>query len=120
MRGDFYKNYLKNYDKALADYNKGIELNPNDADLAHLHFRKAYAYHGYFDKPDLALQSYLEVVRLNPEYAVYNNIALLYMYYVKDYQKALEYYTKEIELHPSKPLAYTNRAYLYANQLEDL
>ena len=117
MRGDFYENYLKDYDKALADYNKGIELNPTDADL---HFIKAYLY-ASLDKLDLALQSYLEVVRLNPEYQnANNNIALLYISYVKDYQKALEFYTKEIELDPSDALAYTNRAKLYANQLEDL
>ena len=120
MRAYFYKNYLKDYDKALADYNKGIELNPPDADLAHLHFRKAIIYNS-LDKLDLALQSYLEVVRLNPDYQnANNNIALLYISYVKDYLKALEYYTKEIELYPSKSIIYTNRAYLYANQLENL
>ena len=109
MRGDFYENYLKDYDKALADYNKGIELNPTDAGL---HFSKAYLY-ASLDKLDLALQSYLEVVRLNPEYQnANNNIALLYISYVKDYQKALEFYTKEIELHPSDALAYRNRDFL--------
>jgi tetratricopeptide (TPR) repeat protein len=117
MRGDFYQNYLKDYEKALADYNKGIELNPTDSGL---HFRKAYVYNGYLDKPALALESYLEVARLNPDYKVNNNIALIYENYIKDYQKALEYYTKEIELHPSDANAYGNRADLYASQLEDL
>ena len=69
----------------------------------------------------MALESYLEVVRLNPDYQnANNNIAIIYESYVKDYQKALESYTKEIELHPSESLAYRNRADLYANQLEDL
>ena len=85
-----------------------------------MHFRKGYLYYGSLDKLDLALKSYLEVVRLDPNYEVYNNIALLYKNYVKDYQKALEYFSKEIELNPSDAIAYRNRADLYASQLQDL
>ena len=78
-------------------------------------------YNGYLDKPALALESYLEVIKLNPEYPyINNNIAQLYRSSIKDYQKALEYYTKEIELHPGNASAYRNRANLYASQLEDL
>ena len=61
------------------------------------------------------------VERLDPEYqGINNNIALLYLNYIKDYQKALEYYSKEIKLHPSNARSYRNRAELYASQLEDL
>ena len=108
---------MNDYDKALEDFNKGIALNPTDPDL---HFSKGYLYYGSLDKPDLALKSYLEVVRLDPNYEVYNNIAILYENYIKDYQKALAYYTKEIKLNPSDAIAYRNRANLYANQLQDL
>ena len=59
-------------------------------------------------------------MRLDPNYEVYNNIAILYENYIKDYQKALEYYTKEIKLNPSDAIAYRNRANLYASQLQDL
>ena len=44
MRGDFYENYLKDYEKALADYNTGIELNPTDSDL---HIKKAFTLSKY-------------------------------------------------------------------------
>ena len=108
---------MNDYDKALEDFNKGIALNPTDPVL---HFNKGYLYYGSLDKLDLALKSYLEVVRLDPNYEVYNNIALLYINYIKDYQKALEYYTKEIKLNPSDATAYRNRADLYASQLQDL
>ena len=116
-RGDFYSDYLNDYDKALEDFNKGIALNPTDPGL---HFSKGYLYNA-LDKQDLALKSYLEVVRLDQEYPnINNNIAILYTNYIKDYQKALAYYTKEIELNPSDAIAYRNRANLYASQLEDL
>ena len=108
---------MNDYDKALEDFNKGIALNPTDPGL---HFSKGYLYNA-LDKQDLALKSYLEVVRLDQEYPnINNNIAILYTNYIKDYQKALAYYTKEIELNPSDAIAYRNRANLYASQLEDL
>ena len=117
MRGDFHKDYLKDYDKALEDYNKGIELNPTNPEL---HYVKGYLLQFDIEKPDLALISYLEVVRLDISWAPYNNIALFYENYKKDYQKALYYYSKEIEQDPTFDKPYTNRAALYASQLEDL
>ena len=59
-------------------------------------------------------------MRLDPNYGVYNNIALIYENYIKDYQKALEYYSKEIKLDSTDTYAYRNRADLYASKLEDL
>ena len=49
---------------------------------------------------------------------LYNNMALAY-YGLKQYEKTLEYYTKEIELNPEATKAYINRAILYASQLND-
>ena len=115
-RGDFYRDYLNDYDKALEDYNKGIALNPTDPNL---HYSKGYLYQVSLDKPDLALTSYLEAVKLDPNFGGYNNLATIYQNYIKDYQKALEYYTKQIELNPSFAHTYRNRADLYANHLQD-
>ena len=50
---------------------------------------------------------------------LYNNLAVLYRNYLKDYQKALEYYTKEIDLSPENGQAYRNRAILYYYNLND-
>ena len=50
---------------------------------------------------------------------LFNNIAQIYYYYIKDYQKALEYYTKEIELRPFKGTGYINRANLYYDRLNN-
>ena len=47
-RGLFYSDNLNDHFRALADYNKGIELNPT---YERLHFSKAYVYKNYFDKP---------------------------------------------------------------------
>jgi tetratricopeptide (TPR) repeat protein len=73
-RGVLYKDQQK-YELALADYNKAIELNPNDA--------KAYYNRGnlYSDqqKYELALADYNKAIELNPNYAeAYANRGLLY------------------------------------------
>ena len=73
-RGILRKN-MKDEEGALQDYNKAIELNPNDA---------AYYNRGILKKDmndkDGALQDYNKAIELNPNYAVaFNNRADLYL-----------------------------------------
>ena len=115
MRGNFYGDYLKDYDKALADYNKGIELNPTDPGL---HFSKAYLYDDSLDNPDLALQSYLEVVRLDPEKATsYVKIARI-MRFKKDFNNSVDYYTKAIALDTTYTIGYIWRGIVLQHDLK--
>ena len=113
---------MEKYEKALADYNKAIEIDPDDMD--NLNYR-ALLYQSNLDDYEKALADYLRIVELDKdqEFAksnyLYNNIGVLYKNKIKDYQKALEYYTKEIELRPVFSLGYRNRAGLYYFDLND-
>ena len=50
------------YDLAIADYDKAIAINPNDADA----FNDRGATHSAMRKYDLAIEDYDQVLRLNP------------------------------------------------------
>ncbi|MCU0285514.1 MAG: tetratricopeptide repeat protein [Acidobacteria bacterium] len=84
-RGHAYKK-LKEYTKALNDFNKAIELNPND--------KVAYNTRGtvYFRIKDYekAAADYSNALKLDPDYIIsYGNLAELYV--VKgDYENALQ------------------------------
>ena len=92
-RGDFYRDYLGDNEKALTDYNKGIEVDPEDASL-YYEIGFIYASAGVYD---LALQNLLKVVELEPNYENANNlIGYTYHYSLNQYEKAIEYYTKEV------------------------
>ncbi len=79
--------YLKQeYDRAITDYNKAIELDPK--------YAMAYNNRGiaYFLKkePDKSIADYSKAIEINPKYAdAYNNRGVAY-YLKKEYDKAWE------------------------------
>ena len=63
------------YELAIRDYDKVIELNPND-DVAYNNRVVAYSALGQYER---AIQDYNKVIELNPDYAeAYNNRGLAY------------------------------------------
>jgi len=82
-RGNAY--YEKGqYDKAISDYSKAIELNPRYAN-AYNNRGNVYDEKGLHDK---AISDLSKAIELNPKYAVaYNNRAISY-FYKKEYDKA--------------------------------
>jgi len=116
MRGDFYQNYLKDYDKALADYNKGIELNSTDSSL---HFSKAYVYNEYLENPDLALETLLNVLNFDAIEKILDNsylntkIADIYLFKFKDLEKSFLFYKKEVKRSPESYYGYLKLAEYY-------
>jgi tetratricopeptide (TPR) repeat protein len=66
---------LREYDKAIADFDQAIRSTPKDASL---YFKRGVAQAGSGDWPG-AVQSYSEAIRINPKYAdAYGNRSLAY------------------------------------------
>jgi tetratricopeptide (TPR) repeat protein len=91
-RGSAYKN-LKQYDKAINDYNKAIELNPADADA---YYDRGIIYY-YLKQYNKAINDYSKAIELKPNFAyAYNNRGFTYLWLGKcekaksDFDKAIE------------------------------
>ena len=102
-RGSAYKD-LKNYPKAIADWEKVIELNQDPGhywDLAGL----------YIDLEDYksALSTYTKAIAVYPDSDLYDWRADLYLFRLKDYPKAIADYTKAIENNPELADSYFGR-----------
>jgi tetratricopeptide (TPR) repeat protein len=97
------------YDQAIANYTRAIEINPN--------YAKAYFYRGlaYQDKGDYdrAIADYTKAIEINPKLDIaYNNRGLAYQD-KGDYDRAIADYTKAIEINPKFDVAYYNRGSTY-------
>ena len=100
---EFYYNRAKEYsvnkdfDKAIADYSKAMELDPNDYVL---YYDRGLAYQekGSIDN---AISDYSKSIELNPDYIyAYNNRANIY-YDEKQYDKAIADYKKILLIDPN-------------------
>ena len=64
-----------NYDQAISDFNKAIDLNPRDADVYN-HRGNAYSLKRQFEQ---AISDYTRAIELNPRFAdAYNNRGTAY------------------------------------------
>jgi tetratricopeptide (TPR) repeat protein len=92
-------------DKAIADFNKAIQLNPNDA-VAYSNRGLAWNKKGDQDK---AIADFNKAIQLNPNFSIaynYRGIAL----YKKGYlDKAIADFNKAIQLNPNDAVAYNHR-----------
>ena len=100
------KSYKGDYNGAIADYTKAIEINPNFAD--------AY-YNRGSSKNDLkdyngAIADFTKAIEINPNdaFAYYNRGSSKDN--LKDYYGAIADYTKAIEINPNYADAYKNRS----------
>jgi tetratricopeptide (TPR) repeat protein len=97
-------------DKAIAEYNKAIQLKPDYAEAylcrGDAYFTKGYSDRVYYDK---AIADYDRVIQLKPDTAeAYQNRG--YAYFEKgDYERGLADYSRVIQLRPDVAEAYFNR-----------
>jgi tetratricopeptide (TPR) repeat protein len=93
------------YDPAIADYTKAIELNPTDAVVYN---NRGIAYRAKGDN-DSAIADYSKVVELKPRDAVaYNNRGIAYRA-KGDNDSAIADHSKAIDIDPELASAYNNR-----------
>jgi hypothetical protein len=99
---------------SIADYNKTIELNPDNAD-AYLERAGGYVEIGHYSQ---AIADYTKAIELDSSHALaYFNRAYAYGE-IGEYDKAITDYSKAIELNPSDAQAYYNRGLDYNNKGE--
>ena len=109
IRADI-NNHFKNYEKAVEDCNRALELNTSLKE-AYGNRSIAYWYLGYKEQAYMDLDKVIELTG-GEDAKAYHNKAI---YYKDDnkYQEALEYFNKAIQLDRSYSFAYYNRAKLF-------
>jgi tetratricopeptide (TPR) repeat protein len=105
----FYSGYskanLKDYNGAITDYTKAIELNPN---LTQAYYNRGHSKINLKDYNG-AIADFTKAIELNPNNAdAYSNRGTSKAD-LKDYYGAIADYTKAIELNPNLAIAYNNR-----------
>jgi lipoprotein NlpI len=99
----------KDFDRALADYNEAIRLNPKDA---HAFNNRGVAYDNKKEY-DRAIADYDAAIRLNSKLAAaFNNRGNAYRA-KKDYDRAIADYNEAIRLDPKYAEAFNNRGRAY-------
>lgn len=108
IRADI-NNYFKNYEEAIEDCNRALELN-HSLKEAYGNRSIAYWYLGYKEQAYMDLDKVIELTG-GTDAKAYHNKAI---YYKDDnkYNEALEYYNKAIELDANYSFAHYNRAKL--------
>ena len=98
------------YDRAIADYDKAIEIDPK---YAQAYNNRGYAYEAKGEH-DRAIADYDKAIEIDPEVRVGLHQPR-YVYAAKgEHDRAIADYDKAIEIDPKHALAYTNRGYAYA------
>lgn len=104
IRGKVYRSQ-GDFERAIADYNKGIELDPG---LAMTYYNRGNAYqgNGEFNR---AILDYNKAIELDPNYFdAYNNRGNAYQN-KGEFNRAILDYDKAIEINPNFADAYNNR-----------
>ena len=109
---------MEDYDKAIKDLSKAIELDPDDSYNYYYRGEIFYSIKQYSN----AIKDYLKAKEITNEIIsekyIYLNIAINYRE-IGDYNKALSYYNKEIEL-KEDALSYSERAIFYYSFVKDV
>jgi tetratricopeptide (TPR) repeat protein len=106
------------HDRAIADYNEAIRLNPKD-DTPYNGRGNAWSDKGDFDR---AIADHSQAIQLDPKYAVaYNNRCWARATAGRDLQQALSDCDESLRLKPKNANAMSSRGFVYfrLNRLDD-
>lgn len=107
-RGDAYDD-IQEYEKAIGEYNKAIELNPNYTS-AYYNRACAYAEMGQYSE---AIADYDRTIELRPNhFLAYYNRGLVYSR-IGENEKAIADYNRAIQVDPDDADAYYSRGLAY-------
>jgi tetratricopeptide (TPR) repeat protein len=107
----------KDIQRELANYNRAIQLKPNDAISYH---DRAFLKHTKFQDVRGALADYNRAIELDPKDTnAYSNRGFLKYTKLQDSQRALADYNRAIQLDPNYAIAYSNRGILKADKPQD-
>ncbi len=108
-RGTTYDD-LKQYDAAIADYNKAIELGLNSS---WIYNNRGVSYMEGLKQYEKALADYNKAIEIDQNNVfAYSNIGFVYQE-LKQYDAAIAEYSKAIEIDPNYPLDYNERGIIY-------
>lgn len=114
-RGNAWYN-KKDDDKAITDYNKAIEINPNYA-LAFYNRGFAWVVKKEYSK---AIEDYRKAIDIEPDYASAYVIRASILRAMKKYDNAIADYDKAIDIDPDYANAYYNRGLAKKEQNIDI
>ena len=112
-RGDAYRN-LEEYQRAIADYDCAIELDPTSA---RAYNSRGIAYNN-LKEYQRAIADYDRAIELDPTSALYYDNRGIAYNNLKEYQRAIADYDQAIELDPTYARAYNSRGIAY-NDLKE-
>ena len=117
FRGKILCDCRNEYEKALKDFKKAVELDPNEADY---YFEKGLAYY-YLEKYKEALKDFSKAIKLNPKEAKYFYQKGYSYYLLNKNKEAIKEFHQAIKLDPNNDQFIYNRglAYYYLENYEN-
>lgn len=101
---------MKKNDLAIDYFNNALNIDPLNIDVNY-YLGMYYQESGHYDK---AIQSYNFILEQQPDFYIANfNIAYINLVYLNEFEVAVDYFSRTIELNPEYAEAYYNRGFAY-------
>ena len=110
QRGELYFSDA-NYDNAIIDYTKAIEINPN---FGEAFFARGDCYYNQSNYDD-ALKDFFKTIVINPNHEFALNMIGVVYFYKENYNDAITYFNKAIAINNTNGLYYKNLGNSYRN-----
>src|SRR3989338_5787394 len=104
--------YTGKFEEAEKTFQQALAIKPDDSTVYH-NLGKMYQ---DLDRGEEALACYKQVLANDPTYSTINSaIAEVYLFVLKDYDNAVQYYDRQLELHPRSAVDVNNLAIAHSH-----